>query len=65
MLDNRGLWIDLEVTYEGLVTITMQTKLNLMKLKQPPPTGNLSADLSGNRFAQISAGFQKERLKKT
>lgn len=41
MLDNRGLWIDLEVTYEGLVAITMQTKLNLMKLKQPPPTGNL------------------------
>ncbi|XP_044252894.1 testis-expressed protein 2 isoform X2 [Tribolium madens] len=34
-LDERGLWIDLDVTYEGLVVLILQTKLNLMKLKQP------------------------------
>ncbi|EFA08264.1 testis-expressed protein 2 isoform X2 [Tribolium castaneum] len=34
-IDERGLWIDLDVTYEGLVVLILQTKLNLMKLKQP------------------------------
>ncbi|KAL3273248.1 hypothetical protein HHI36_014702 [Cryptolaemus montrouzieri] len=35
-VDDRGLWIDMEMTYEGLVVLTLMTKLNLMKLKQPP-----------------------------
>lgn len=36
VLDERGLWVDLDVNYEGLVVLTLQTKLNLMKLKNPP-----------------------------
>ncbi|KAK9887753.1 hypothetical protein WA026_000068 [Henosepilachna vigintioctopunctata] len=35
-IDDRGLWIDIAMTYEGLVVLTLMTKLNLMKLKQPP-----------------------------
>lgn len=33
-LDERGLWVDLDVTYEGTVCFTLETKLNLMKAKQ-------------------------------
>jgi hypothetical protein len=33
-LDERGLWVDLDVTYEGTVCLTLETKLNLMKVKQ-------------------------------
>ncbi|XP_018562200.1 testis-expressed protein 2-like isoform X2 [Anoplophora glabripennis] len=35
VLDGRGLWIDLDVTYEGAIVLTLQTKLNLMRLKNP------------------------------
>ncbi|XP_025836448.1 testis-expressed protein 2 isoform X2 [Agrilus planipennis] len=34
--DERGLWIDLDVSYEGCFSMYVYTKLNLMKLKQPP-----------------------------
>ncbi|CAH0564014.1 unnamed protein product [Brassicogethes aeneus] len=35
ILDERGLWVDLDLTYEGSIVLTLQTKLNLMKLKNP------------------------------
>lgn len=34
ILDDRGLWFDLDITYEGTLTMTIETKLNLMKLKR-------------------------------
>ncbi|CAG9860576.1 unnamed protein product [Phyllotreta striolata] len=34
-MDERGLWIDLDINYEGMVILTLQTKLNLMRLKNP------------------------------
>lgn len=33
-IDERGLWFDLEITYEGCLIMTIETKLNLMKLKR-------------------------------
>lgn len=30
-LDNRGLWIDMNISYSGAFSITMETKCNLMK----------------------------------
>ncbi|EZA52034.1 hypothetical protein DMN91_009704 [Ooceraea biroi] len=32
VLDERGFWLDLNITYKGYVTMTVETKLNLMKL---------------------------------
>lgn len=32
-LDARGVWVDLQVTYDGRVTMTLTTQLNLMYLK--------------------------------
>lgn len=34
-IDNRGLWVDIDMSYEGSAVLTLMTKLNLMKLKQP------------------------------
>ncbi|XP_020717892.1 uncharacterized protein LOC101453123 isoform X2 [Ceratitis capitata] len=34
MLDERGTWVDADVTYEGLLQLTVTTKLNLMRIKQ-------------------------------
>lgn len=37
-IDERGLWFDLDLTYEGSLTMTIETKLNLMKLKRANST---------------------------
>lgn len=44
MLDERGTWVDADVTYEGLVHMTITTKLNLLRLKRQQNHGvdNLS-----------------------
>nr|CAH7739256.1 unnamed protein product [Callosobruchus chinensis] len=39
VLDDRGVWIDLDISYEGSVLLTLQTKLNLMRLKNPQTYG--------------------------
>lgn len=35
IMDERGIWIDLDIIYEGLTVLILQTKLNLMRLKNP------------------------------
>lgn len=40
-MDDRGIWVDMNMTYDGLVVLTLTTNLNLMKLKQPPSEGML------------------------
>lgn len=34
LLDERGVWIDADITYEGLMHMTISTKMNLMRLKK-------------------------------
>lgn len=45
VLDGRGLWFDLDISYEGCFTMTIETKLNLMKLKR---AGSLSTNSNSN-----------------
>ena len=33
-LDDRGLWFDLDIAYSGGFQMTLETKVNLMKLKR-------------------------------
>ncbi|KAH8319289.1 hypothetical protein KR067_002891 [Drosophila pandora] len=33
MLDERGVWVDADITYEGLSHITVTTKLNLLRIR--------------------------------
>lgn len=33
-LDSRGVWVDLDVVYEGGFTMTIDTKVNLLRIKQ-------------------------------
>ena len=33
-MDDRGIWIEMDFEYHGTVQMTLQTKLNLMKLKK-------------------------------
>lgn len=38
ILDERGTWIDADITYEGLMHATITTKLNLLRLKKQDTT---------------------------
>ncbi|XP_037926083.1 uncharacterized protein LOC119661010 isoform X4 [Hermetia illucens] len=40
MLDERGVWIDADITYEGLMHMTITTKLNLLRLKRQQQQNN-------------------------
>lgn len=44
LLDERGTWVDADVTYEGLVHMTITTKLNLLRLKRQQHHGNHGMD---------------------
>jgi hypothetical protein len=43
-LDDRGLWVDLDICYTGGFCISMETKCNLMKLKQSSLSSPVIAD---------------------
>lgn len=49
-VDERGLWVDLDIAYSGSFRMTLSTKVNLMKLKKD--TEFATADITekpGNR----------------
>ncbi|KAL5293475.1 TEX2 family protein [Megaselia abdita] len=53
VLDERGTWIDADLTYEGLMHMTITTKLNLLRLKRQHSRNNMeSAGTPSNEFAQ-------------
>lgn len=58
-LDDRGYWVDLKVSYAGGFCITMETKCNLMKLKQNASgksnDGSLESSDSSSQFNVESA----------
>ena len=54
-LDDRGVWIDLDITYSGGFCISMATKCNLMKLKQPSSSSTCDRGVTAKdgRFADL------------
>ncbi|BFF97272.1 uncharacterized protein DMAD_05717 [Drosophila madeirensis] len=59
MLDERGVWVDADLTYEGLAHITVTTKLNLLRIRaktkaspmgaESGPSASTSTDLPQDR----------------
>ncbi|KAH8415554.1 hypothetical protein KR222_004593, partial [Zaprionus bogoriensis] len=48
MLDERGAWLDADITYEGLAHITVTTRLNLLRVRSKAklPTGNADSNVT-------------------
>ena len=40
-IDDRGLWIDANIVYNGGFVMSLETKVNLMKLKKNPSSISL------------------------
>ncbi|EDW73272.2 uncharacterized protein Dwil_GK17462 [Drosophila willistoni] len=44
MLDERGIWLDADITYEGLAHITVTTRLNLLRVRAKPKSSPVATD---------------------
>lgn len=44
VVDQRGLWLDLDISHEGCLTMTVETKVNLMKLTRAGSIPSHSSD---------------------
>ncbi|XP_054717524.1 testis-expressed protein 2-like [Uloborus diversus] len=49
--DQRGLWIDIDLSYNGSFQMTLETKLNLLRYKKATEELSLSDVLKGNESA--------------
>ncbi|XP_014664586.1 PREDICTED: testis-expressed sequence 2 protein-like [Priapulus caudatus] len=54
-VDDRGLWVDLEVAYSGSFKMTLSTKVNLMKLKKDPEMAGSDSDETDKARRDLSA----------
>nr|CAI5846225.1 unnamed protein product [Callosobruchus analis] len=63
VLDDRGVWIDLGIAYEGDVLLTLQTKLNLMRLKNPQTYGGETTGSGGSPTVTPSSGGGKKFIR--
>lgn len=50
-LDDRGLWIELDISYEGGFSITLETKCNLIKVTQTKSEAMTDSPLHDKRLA--------------
>lgn len=39
LMDERGTWLDADITYEGLAHITLTARLNLLRVRSKPKMG--------------------------
>ena len=44
-MDERGWWVDMDITYSGGFAMTIETKMNLMKLKKTSASGSSTGAL--------------------
>lgn len=56
-LDVRGLWVELDMTYQGNFRMTIESKLNLMKLKRSTPEDNISLVSSSSSSVNLPEVF--------
>ncbi|XP_012268551.2 testis-expressed protein 2 [Athalia rosae] len=47
VVDQRGLWLDLDITHDGCLTMTVETRVNLMKLTRGGSISSNSSELLG------------------
>ncbi|XP_017136961.1 uncharacterized protein LOC108152263 isoform X1 [Drosophila miranda] len=52
MLDERGVWVDADLTYEGLAHITVTTKLNLLRIRAKTKASPMGAESGPSTSAQ-------------
>lgn len=46
LCDERGLWLEGDISYDGLITMTISTKLNLMRLRKIEHSSDLKRNFS-------------------
>ncbi|XP_020816975.1 testis-expressed protein 2 isoform X1 [Drosophila serrata] len=60
MLDERGVWMDADITYEGLAHITVTTKLNLLRIRGKSKSP-MAADSAASTASFVSENVPDSR----
>uniref|UniRef100_A0A1A9WPX7 SMP-LTD domain-containing protein n=1 Tax=Glossina brevipalpis TaxID=37001 RepID=A0A1A9WPX7_9MUSC len=61
LINERGIWIDADVTYEGLCHVTVTTKLNILRLKRPPRSHSVTVEANSNIPGQLNNPYIASR----
>lgn len=59
-VDKRGIWVDMDVTYNGAFYMTLSTKLNLMRLKRSQTEEMQSFAINHDAYDDESAASSSE-----
>lgn len=60
MVDKRGVWVDMDVTYNGAFYMTLSTKLNLMRLKRSQTEEMQSLAINHDAYDDESAASSSD-----
>ncbi|KAL1485892.1 hypothetical protein MTO96_031672 [Rhipicephalus appendiculatus] len=60
MVDKRGVWVDMDVTYNGAFYMTLSTKLNLMRLKRSQTEEMQSLAINHDAYDDDSAASSSD-----
>lgn len=61
LINERGIWIDADVTYEGLCHVTVTTKLNILRLKRPPRSHSVTVEANSSISGQANNPYMASR----
>ncbi|KAL9908239.1 uncharacterized protein ACN427_004004 isoform 2-T5 [Glossina fuscipes fuscipes] len=61
LINERGIWIDADVTYEGLCHVTVTTKLNILRLKRPPRSHSVTVEANSSMSGQPNNPYMASR----
>jgi len=51
-LNDRGLWADLDITYNGGFKMSLETKVNLMKLKKMASDSSIVVESNERKYTK-------------
>lgn len=60
IIDERGLWFDVDITYDCGLTMTVETKLNLMKLTKGSVANNVNDSSNDKSIPARSPMFDSD-----
>lgn len=62
IIDEKGIWIDFDLDYEGCFSMTLETKLDLMKLKESKAPERELKPMKSPTLNQSTTAFEYDDL---
>lgn len=53
VIDEWGIWVDFEIKYDGLIKLALETRVNLMRIKEQHDSTDCSSNLLPTSIANF------------